>query len=61
MSNDVVLPGDTRRDPLLKRVCALAPSFKLISLELFVLQPLDDWVSENGHLRLLATRHIRFM
>ncbi|KAJ7123407.1 hypothetical protein C8R44DRAFT_875608 [Mycena epipterygia] len=35
-------------DPLLKRVCALAPSFKLIPL--FVLQPLDDWDSENGHL-----------
>ncbi|KAJ7123402.1 hypothetical protein C8R44DRAFT_620797, partial [Mycena epipterygia] len=35
-------------DPLLKRVCALAPSFKLIPL--FVSQPLDDWVSENGHL-----------
>ncbi|KAJ7123451.1 hypothetical protein C8R44DRAFT_875642 [Mycena epipterygia] len=38
-------------DPLLKRISALArvsPSFKLIPL--FAFQPLENWVSEDGHL-----------
>ncbi|KAJ7132466.1 hypothetical protein C8R44DRAFT_698925 [Mycena epipterygia] len=35
-------------DPLLKRICALSPSFKLVPM--FAFQPLEHWVCENGHL-----------
>ncbi|KAJ7122120.1 hypothetical protein C8R44DRAFT_981397 [Mycena epipterygia] len=35
-------------DPLLKRVYTLSSCFKFVPL--FAFQPLDDWVSENGHL-----------